>query len=55
MWKPASPMPTTGALASVRAASSPVSSKQAMMCASTPAASASAMAASRPGSASASS
>ena len=32
MWNAASPMPTTGALASARAASRPVSSKQAMTC-----------------------
>ena len=31
MWKPASPMPITGAFAIARAASRPVSSKQAMM------------------------
>src|SRR6267143_1052362 len=50
-WNAASPMPTTGAAASARAASSPVSSKQAMTCALTPCASPFAISASRPGAA----
>lgn len=49
MWKAASPMPMTGAAASERAASRPVSSKQAMMWAATPSASPLAISASRPG------
>src|SRR5947209_14747113 len=48
-WKAASPMPTTGAPASARAASRPVSSKQAMTCALTPCASPFAISARRPG------
>ena len=35
-WNAASPMPMTGPIAALRAASRPVSSKQAMMCAETP-------------------
>jgi len=55
MWKPASPMPITGAFAAARAASRPVSSKQAMMWASAPSRSASRMQPSMPGTAKASS
>jgi len=54
-WKAASPIPTTGARASARAASNPVSSKQATTCPSTPRCSPRAISASRPGTASASS
>ncbi len=50
MWNAASPMPITGARASERAASRPLSSKQAMMWASAPFCSPLAISISNPGS-----